>query len=100
MDGDGEHAAARVGEAPRGRIFDVELRPLDAHAACGVVSDCLQPGLGAAGDAVIEAAAHAAVDPQAMNEAELQIGDEELVGRRVVGDVAEAGAGVVLAVEF
>ena len=100
LDGDGEHAAARIGEAPRGRLLDVELRPLDAHAPCGVVGDRLQPGLGAAGRAVIEAAADAAVDPQAMDEPELEIGDEQLLGRRVVGNVAEAGAGVVLAVEF
>ena len=64
----------------------------------GIVGNGLEPCTGAAGRAVVEGATIAAVEAQAMDEAELQVGDEELAGGRIVGDIAETGAGVVLAV--
>ncbi len=47
---------------------------------------------------MVERAAIAAVEAKAMDEAGLEIADEELLGGGVVGNVAEAGTGIVVAV--
>ena len=98
MHRDGEHRAALVGEAPRRRSLDIEFRALDAHAPRGVIGNGLELVLGPAGGAMVERAAIAAVEAEAMDEAGFQVADEELLGGGVVSDGAEAGAGIVLAV--
>ena len=47
---------------------------------------------------MVERAAVAAVESQAMDEPGLQVADEQLLGGGIVGNGAEAGAGIVLAV--
>ena len=47
---------------------------------------------------MVERAAIAAVETEAMDEAGFEVADEELLGGGVVGDGAEAGTGIVLAV--
>ncbi len=79
MHGDGKHAAGLGGEAPALRVLDVESGTLDAHAARGVVCEGLKPGLGTAGRAVVERAAVRAVEAETVDEAGLEVADEELL---------------------
>src|SRR4029453_2295795 len=85
-------------EAPALRVLDIEIGTFDVHAVRGIVSHRVKPGLGTSHRAVVEGAAVAAIEAETVDEARLQVADEELLRRRIVGDVAETGAGIVLAV--
>jgi len=86
--------------APARGFLDAELRALDAHALSGVVCDGVKPAFGPGRGAVIKGAAVAAVPAQAVDQACLEIADEELAGPGIVADGAEARAGIGLAVVF
>ena len=106
VDGKAPHPAAEIGDIPAGRVLG-EI----ASGALGVIGagirikgDLVQrsgsPVLhveeaGAAGNAVVEIfKIGAAGSRNAMNEAGFEVGNEKLPIGAVIGDIAEAGAGI------
>src|SRR5262249_42603043 len=92
-----EHEPARVGKAPGEWVLDIELRRLEGCARGGVIGDRFEPRILARADAMIERSLVLAVAAEPVDEAELEISGEELTGVGVIGERAEAGAGVFLA---
>src|SRR5262249_10248231 len=90
---DGPDAALVLGEAPGARILRVEGGVLDVHrlAISGERREAMRR---AAGEAVIERVDQRAVRADAVDEAAVEVGGEELAAALVKGDVADAGAAV------
>ena len=93
MHGEAVHPALGLGDAPGRRIFGVEGGIGDVDGAA-VVGDLVEAERGTHGDAVVEAVDDRAVEAQPIDQAGVEIGDEELRRGGIIDDVAETGAGV------
>ena len=93
MHGHAPHAPLRLREAPCIGVLGIEGGTGDVDLLA-VVRDLAETAGSAAARAMIEAVDHRAVMPETVDQAGIQIGDEELPARAIEYDVAEAGAAV------
>ena len=88
MHGDAPDEALRLGIAPRRRVFGVERGRRDIGDAA-VVRKRRQADRRPAGEAVVVGVGHEARRIEAVDEAGIEIGDEELMGCLVVDKIAD-----------